>query len=301
MFARCGPAGRQAKASCSRSRMRSLATVTDSSHSSPRPNLTSNQDSLKPIINTGIILNRSPFLTRTPTPFERAYYAYHSRIQRALFNPFQSEFYFKPGSLLEGQFVEEEKERERAAFGGPVFKKSNVAGDLSLESSVIAGAAGTPEVVVHSKEEDPMPRIHEADEKGDARSLDRQGERNLYLLVNGKDHAGNAVWRFPQGGLTQDELLHEAAERDLIAECGSNMDTWIVSRKPVGVYEMPQPSTPNVLPAQTYVFFYKAHVLAGQVRPDGNILDFAWLTKEEIEPRVDKGYWTGVKDMLSDF
>ena len=53
---------------------------------------------------------------------------------------------------------------------------------------------------------------------------------------------------------------------------------------------------------QTYVFFYKAHILQGQVRPDKkNILDFAWLTKQEIKPRVDEGYWTGVKDMLSDF
>lgn len=42
--------------------------------------------------------------------------------------------------------------------------------------------------------------------------------------------------------------------------------------------------------------------MAGQVRPDGKtILDFAWLTKEEIEPRVDQQYWSGIKDMLSDF
>ena len=50
------------------------------------------------------------------------------------------------------------------------------------------------------------------------------------------------------------------------------------------------------------MFFYKAHVLAGQARPDGkNILDFAWLTKEEIHRRVDTGYWEGVKDMISDY
>ena len=54
--------------------------------------------------------------------------------------------------------------------------------------------------------------------------------------------------------------------------------------------------------AQLYTFFLKAHILAGQVRPNGqNVTDFAWLTKEEIESRVEKDYWTGVKDMLSDF
>ena len=54
--------------------------------------------------------------------------------------------------------------------------------------------------------------------------------------------------------------------------------------------------------AQLYTFFLKAHILAGQVRPnDQNVTDFAWLTKQEIEPRVEKDYWASVKDILSDF
>ena len=51
---------------------------------------------------------------------------------------------------------------------------------------------------------------------------------------------------------------------------------------------------------QTYLFFYKAHIFAGQAKAE-KITDFAWLTKEEIESRVDKEYWNGTKDMLSDF
>ena len=47
------------------------------------------------------------------------------------------------------------------------------------------------------------------------------------------------------------------------------------------------------------VFFFKAHIFAGQVQLRG-IKDFAWLTKEEIEQRVAKDYWIGTKDMLSD-
>lgn len=93
------------------------------------------------------------------------------------------------------------------------------------------------------------------------------------------------------------------------------MDTWVVSRNPIGVYK---PTIDSISPSQVsaslihancvlillqiYVFFYKAHIMAGQARPDGkNILDFAWLTKEEIQPRVDQQYWSGVRDMLSDF
>ena len=110
--------------------------------------------------------------------------------------------------------------------------------------------------------------------------------------------------------------------RDLQAECGENMDTWIVSPKPIAVH---QPSLPEAtkkslggdvslcIPqnvcgkkltafAQVYTFFLKAHILAGQVRPnEKSVTDFAWLTKEEIEPRVDQAYWASVKDILSDY
>jgi large subunit ribosomal protein L46 len=41
--------------------------------------------------------------------------------------------------------------------------------------------------------------------------------------------------------------------------------------------------------------------MAGQVRPAEGIRDFAWLTKQEIEQRLDQGYWENIKDMLSDF
>lgn len=42
--------------------------------------------------------------------------------------------------------------------------------------------------------------------------------------------------------------------------------------------------------------------MAGQLRPDGKeVVDFAWLTKQEIEGKLPSDVWTGVKDMLSDF
>jgi large subunit ribosomal protein L46 len=52
---------------------------------------------------------------------------------------------------------------------------------------------------------------------------------------------------------------------------------------------------------KTCVFFLKAHIMAGQVRPGESVTDFAWLTKKEVSERVGQQYWDGVKDMLSDF
>ena len=53
-----------------------------------------------------------------------------------------------------------------------------------------------------------MPRWTEADEKNDLKSLERKGERNLYLLVRCKP-GEKYEWRFPQGDVQDNELLHE--------------------------------------------------------------------------------------------
>ena len=43
--------------------------------------------------------------------------------------------------------------------------------------------------------------------------------------------------------------------------------------------------------------------MAGQVKPPQkkSVKDFGWFTKEEIEKQVDKHYWKGIKDILSDY
>jgi len=144
-----------------------------------------------------------------------------------------------------------------------------------------------------------MSRVHPSDEARDYKSLDRKGRRNIYLLVRATEN-GKDVWRFPQGGVEKGELLHQAAQRDLHAECGVYMDSWIVSRNPIGVYKPPPPDIDSQ-PEQV-TFFFKAHIMAGQAQPEGpTVQEFAWLTKQEIETRVEKGYWEGVKDILSDY
>ncbi|KAJ8519876.1 hypothetical protein ONZ45_g3235 [Pleurotus djamor] len=250
---------------------------------------TASKRSSRPQITTAIILNRSPILTRALTPFERAYNAYQARIRRALHNPFPYEFYFKQGSLLETRFNVEEAERERAYFGTEFTGETGTSEKEEADRKAVAQMSqqeGEGEVI--------MPRISEADKKKDLKSLDRQGTRNLYLLLR-ESRDGKDFWRLPQGGVEKGELLHQAAQRDLFAECGANMDTWIVSRNPIGVHK------PSEAASEQITFFYKAHIMAGQVHPQAKtISDFAWLTKEEIEPYVPEDYWNSIKDMLSD-
>jgi large subunit ribosomal protein L46 len=155
-------------------------------------------------LRTAVILNRAPLLTPSPTVFERAFYAYQQRIRRALHNPFPSEFYFKPGSLLESRFKAEERFREKVAWG-PTYAKEE---DLSPEQKA-AEQAALDQMALQEKDDDRlMPRVHPSDAARDYHSLDRKGRRNIYLLVqNILD--GRDVWQFPEGPAAQGELLHQ--------------------------------------------------------------------------------------------
>jgi len=141
---------------------------------------------------TSLILARAPLLTPTPTPLESAYYNYQARIHRALSTPFPSEFYFKKGTLLERRFQAEERVRERAAFGEGFEGEE--------------GAERLEDVPSEEDEVHPLPREHESDRIGDVKDLNRQGERNLYLLVQSKE---DKSWRFPFWTAGLEQPLHK--------------------------------------------------------------------------------------------
>lgn len=166
--------------------------------------------------------------------------------------------YFKPGTLLEGQFAEEERARERTAFRRksakqPRAQQSEADAAPHAVYAVQVGA-GLPEESRPQAEEQPMPRRISDEEEKNVKSLNRHGERNLYLLVKGTSK-GKYDWRFPTGAVESGELLHEvrlallailswyltfllqAAQRDLNSECGRELNTWVVGRRPVGFFE----------------------------------------------------------------
>ncbi|KAI0085439.1 60S ribosomal protein L17 [Irpex rosettiformis] len=288
----------------SRAASRSLATVTDAPVT-PKPQvperIVKKEDGQKVAIHTTILLNRNPILTRTPTAFEKAYYAYQAKIERALHNPLPYDFYFKPGTQLELQFDKEEEERERLAFGKSATPSPRVKTEEELRATDEDNADALAALESQQQEDSVklLPREHESDRTGDVKSLNRQGQRNVYLLVQAKDEAGKKSWMFPHAPVNTRENLFENVQNHLRSPFGIGMDTWVASKKPIGVHRT---SSAAKTKENDAFFFYKAHILAGQVRPDGkNVLDFAWLTKEEIKIRVDQSYWDSVKDMISDF
>lgn len=197
----------------SRPSTRSLATVTEaptSNTSSPAARIVKRNNGEEAAIHAAVLLNRSPLITRTPTDFEKAYYAYQARIERALHNPLPYDFYFKPNSPLEIRFDKEELEREKEAFGKSGSPSPRVKAEVETSDDSDPHALPLMEAAQEEVEK-PMPREHESDRTGDVKSLNRQGQRNIYLVVLSKDSSGKESWKFPQTPVTKDQNLFDVS------------------------------------------------------------------------------------------
>ena len=195
-------------------------------------------------ISASIVLSRTPFLTRTPTPLESAVFAYNLKLHRHLSQPFPKDFYFKKGSAAETTFDQLEQERQKSAFAPPAMNKAGGKGKGKTP------AAGGEQDASTSAAEDQgadrglyavLPRKTAADEANDVRSLERQGERTLYLVVK----QGKAGWRFPADAVDLEakedtlqgsrDVLHRAAPRAVKKLIGDKLDIWMVTNMPVGL------------------------------------------------------------------
>ncbi|KAG0344787.1 54S ribosomal protein L17 mitochondrial [Podila humilis] len=265
----------------------------------------------------GAVLSRQPLILRDVTPFEQEYFAYQKSLERDNAAPFGAEFYFKKGSVAERRWKQQEAERlsttTTASTAPSSSSKGNATGKAasSLSSSSSQGAAAADEEL---SEEDRVAalenkvafndRVTDADRENNVHSLERALARTLYLIV--KKPRELHAWQFPQGGVHVCENLQEAAGRELQEECGANMDLWFVGRVPIGHYNYKFPKAARDAtsegPTGAKVFFMKAHIFSGQVKVDNKeIVDFAWVTKQEMKDYVAPEYYEAVKDMLSDF
>lgn len=145
-----------------------------------------------PQLHTSILLNRHPLLTPKPPHFAQSYYNYQYRLHRALSTPFPQHFYFKKGTALQQRFHNDEIQRDKHLLGSG-FGKGKW---LRLP----------PEPY-----DKPLKRLGEADVQGDVKSLDRSGDRNLYLLVRKGKEGG---WRLPQAVAPKGEALHIVSFQD---------------------------------------------------------------------------------------
>ncbi|KAK1780935.1 39S mitochondrial ribosomal protein L46-domain-containing protein [Copromyces sp. CBS 386.78] len=280
-------------------------------------------------IKSGVILTRPPLLTRDLTPFEESFYFYQKRLNERLTAPFRKDYYFKKDTAADLDWRIKLKERHGvpAKDIGRYNPRGRMAwNDELLVASQTSSRAQTVEKLLADAEmrvsedgeeipaedrvpvEKPMPRRTEADEKNDVKRLDRALDRTLYLVVKKKaeKEGEEAKWVFPTGVVPTEEGLHETAARILAESAGVNMNTWIVGRVPVA-HHVVRPvfgqKDGALLKKGEKIFFLKGRIMAGQADLKDNLhdlVDFKWLTQEELRSTLAEEYFQSVKGMFAE-
>ncbi|SCV03203.1 LANO_0G02784g1_1 [Lachancea nothofagi CBS 11611] len=253
-------------------------------------------------IKAGLILSRIPIVTPDLTTLERQYYEYQSELERRLMWTFPQYFYFRKGTLAEKRFL--------AAQKGPVSKqpgvwfpkgvpdiKHNRERSLKQEVSLPQSSSSESNEGVSKKDDISRPvvpnsRLTHADESNDVQSLERKLSSTLYLLVK----SGAGKWAFPSFPIATESApkqpLHVTAELGLRVLGGPNINTWSVSSTPAGVLG----------DSQAAEFLIKSHIISGrfELQSKSQYDEFAWLTKNEIQQRVDNEYYQALSCLLAD-
>ncbi|KAL0472983.1 39S mitochondrial ribosomal protein L46 domain-containing protein [Neurospora intermedia] len=280
-------------------------------------------------VKSGVILTRPPLLTRDLTPFEESFYFYQKRLNERLTAPFRKDFYFKKDTAADLDWRIKLKERHgvpakdigrynprgRMAWNDEVLVGSQTSSRKHMVEKLLADAEmrvseDGEEIPAEDRVpvEKPMPRRTEADEKGDVKRLDRALDKTLYLVVKKKaeKEGEEAKWMFPTGVVPTDEGLHETAARILAESAGVNMNTWIVGRVPVA-HHVVRPvfgqKDGALLKKGEKIFFLKGRIMAGQADLTDNLhdlVDFKWLTQEELRSTLAEEYFHSVKGMFAE-
>ncbi|CAB4391827.1 unnamed protein product [Rhizophagus irregularis] len=252
---------------------------------------------------SSIVLTRPPQILRDLHPFEKEYYLYQQKLEQIHSPPFPQDFYFKKGSIAEKRWNKRKEQDKKNALS--VFSEFN--DNLKDKSDIVEGEEdiNNDNKSLGDVEEEEIKiasRITQDDLNNNLKSLNRALHRTLYLIV--KKPRDEHAWQFPQGGVNNRESLIQAAARELEEECGNKMDVWFVGRRPIGCYKYTHPKNfvreDDKDTKGSMVFFMKAHIFAGQVHVDQKeIVDFAWVTKQEMKDFVTSNYYSAVLDMLS--
>eukprot|EP00158_Paraphelidium_tribonemae_P005510 Partr_v1_DN27381_c1_g1_i4_m46138 putative Ribosomal protein len=136
--------------------------------------------------------------------------------------------------------------------------------------------------------------VIDTDLQNPARILDR----SLYLAVE-----LDGCWQFPAGVVQSDESLAEAANRELTAMCGDNMELWQVGNAPVAFIDAKNVMDGNSGHLPDKIFFMKSQIYSGNFDSAAtvrSVSNFGWMTKEELSAKLKPSYFESIQDSLAD-
>lgn len=131
---------------------------------------------------------------------------------------------------------------------------------------------------------DAAPRETEADHTGDRSTMYRKLPEFLFLVL--KDKSG--TWGFPKAPHTDGETMRQTAERSLKDFAGDSLECWVVGNAPQGHYEEQGVTT----------FYYRGSYVEGELELQGDYVEHAWVTKEELGEFFDDSHHDLLKRML---
>lgn len=124
----------------------------------------------------------------------------------------------------------------------------------------------------------------------------RKGDRFLIVKKPRKNHS----WQFPQGGREEGETDLEAAQRELLEECGTDLKVQFLKRK-WGVYRYFFPENFNRWKDYrgARVTFFMAQYQEGEIHiaPD-ELEDYVWVTGDQLRDYFDEPYGKRMEKMI---
>lgn len=143
------------------------------------------------------------------------------------------------------------------------------------------------------------PRRTDADKQKDHKSLDRQLDQTLVLLV--EQQIGNQKhYMLPQGPHQPGETLRETAERVIKEQCGDNSVVQVYGNSPVGFYKYKYPVNQRKVSVGAKIFFYRS-VLSNTVNDKTLKIQsgFEWLTSSELKSKpIPSEYLNSVRSFV---
>ncbi|KAF2070386.1 hypothetical protein CYY_008299 [Polysphondylium violaceum] len=147
----------------------------------------------------------------------------------------------------------------------------------------------------------PEPRTTQDDIQQNTQSLNRHLDKSLYLIIQ---KAGSRyTWQFPSTNWVNGESIKNTAERALRDSCGSSWKYWIPSQSPCGVFKYRVESElQDLLKAEGIKeFFFRSHYFGGDLKFNSKIvLDYKWVSKEELKDYLDEEYYESVVQFIYD-
>ncbi|MDP2439413.1 MAG: NUDIX domain-containing protein [archaeon] len=146
-----------------------------------------------------------------------------------------------------------------------------------------------------------QPRVTEADRRNNVRSLRRALPQRLFLVM--KKSRGEFPWQLPQGDWRQGETIRQTAQNRLADSLGDKHEAYFLSNAPSVHIEYD--SSPEYKAGSgfdgTKVFWFRAFHIGGPIKLPEGIVDFAWLTADELEHHLAPNIYQRIRPAITEY